>query len=64
MACMSISVNCHFVTYSLHILLSPAIFMDTNHSLSWPIYQDLPYDKAAMRVKRIDAFRIGAQWEE
>jgi hypothetical protein len=26
---MSISVNCHFVTYSLHILLRPAIFNDT-----------------------------------
>ena len=24
-----------------------------------PIYQKLPYDKAAMPVKRIDAFRIG-----
>jgi hypothetical protein len=26
---MSISVNCHFVTYSLHISLSPVIFNNT-----------------------------------
>jgi hypothetical protein len=44
----------------LHIIMSPAIFMDTDGIIDTPdpsgchistFYQDLPYDNAAMPVK-------------
>lgn len=61
---MSISVNCHFVTYSLHICMSMAIFKVTTciiHSRDRPyrhistFFPKIPYDNAAMPVNRIDA---------
>jgi hypothetical protein len=44
----------------LALSLSPAIFNDTNGIVDSPdpFIRKLPYDKAAMPVKQIDAFRM------
>jgi hypothetical protein len=52
----------HFeISTILALLLRPAILNDTEGIIDSldTVYQKLPYDKVAMSVKRIDAFRKG-----